>query len=63
MRLASRLSEQRGFPDFAPKSGRRYERDGKRRVVALRYVTSPASARGSVIVKVVPEPTVLCTAT
>jgi hypothetical protein len=31
--------------------------------LALPYVASPASATGSVIVKVVPEPTVLCTDT
>jgi len=38
-------------------------RDGTRRAVARGYVVAPAPATGSVSVKVVPAPTVLCTAT
>jgi hypothetical protein len=48
-------------PAMDSQSVRSTARDGTRRPVTRRYAVSPALATGSVSVKVVPEPTVLCT--
>jgi hypothetical protein len=50
-------------PESDAQSVRSTTRNGTRRPVALCYVVSPAPATGSVSVKVVPAPTVLCTVT
>jgi hypothetical protein len=48
-------------PAMDSQSVRSTARDGTRRPVTRRYAVSPALATGSVSVKVVPAPTVLCT--
>jgi hypothetical protein len=56
----SRLDAAYG-PAMDSQSVRSHARNGTRRPIALRYGVSPAPATGSVSVKVVPAPTVLCT--